>query len=380
MRAGRTRARRRAASWSAISASSAAAPPGSPSRAPSPAPGSRSACSRAAGSSTRRRSRTSMQGANVGLPYFDLDICRLRFFGGSTNHWAGRCRPLDELDFEHRPWVPLSGWPFGKAELEPYYREAQKLCQLGAYDYTPEPWLDPGQEVLPFDPAKVVSRVWQFSPPTLFGEVYRRRARGSRQRSAPAARERGRDRGQRGRQRGAGAAGRDAGRQAARRARPSLCAGLRRPREPAPAAGLEPPGQRRPRQSARHGRPLLHGAPAPERRARARGRSRGAGLLHPRPGRRGGRRDRGRGLPQPEPGAAARRCRSSTSTPCSPSTTSAIPATRRCGGSGTRPSSAAGPRTSRATSGRRWSTSTTPRPACSAASGCASTAPTTRAS
>jgi len=113
------------------------------------------------------------RGANVGLPYFDLDICRLRFFGGSTNHWAGRCRPLDELDFEHRPWVPLSGWPFGKAELDPYYREAQKICQLGAYDYTPEPWLNPGQEVLPFDPAKVVSRVWQFSPPTQFGEVYR---------------------------------------------------------------------------------------------------------------------------------------------------------------------------------------------------------------
>ena len=27
--------------------------------------------------------------------------------------------------------------------------------------------------MLPFDPAKLVSRVWQFSPPTLFGEVYR---------------------------------------------------------------------------------------------------------------------------------------------------------------------------------------------------------------
>src|SRR4051794_20755575 len=57
------------------------------------------------------------KGTNVGLPYFDLDVCRLRFLGGSTNHWGGRCRPLDELDFEARPWVPLSGWPFGRAEL-----------------------------------------------------------------------------------------------------------------------------------------------------------------------------------------------------------------------------------------------------------------------
>ena len=113
------------------------------------------------------------KGANVGLPYFDLDVCRLRFFGGSTNHWAGRCRPLDELDFEARAWVPHSGWPLTRAELDPYYGQAQKICQLGAFDYTPGPWLDPGQAVLPFDPAKVLSRVWQYSPPTRFGEVYR---------------------------------------------------------------------------------------------------------------------------------------------------------------------------------------------------------------
>ena len=113
------------------------------------------------------------RGANVGLPYFDLDICRLRLFGGSTNHWAGRCRPLDELDFEARPWVPLSGWPLARAELEPHYRAAQELCELAAFDYAPEPWLGPGQEALPFDPAKVVSRVWQFSPPTQFGAAYR---------------------------------------------------------------------------------------------------------------------------------------------------------------------------------------------------------------
>ncbi len=113
------------------------------------------------------------QGRNVGLPYFDLDICRLRFLGGSTNHWAGRCRPLDPLDFEPRPWVPLSGWPLTRAELEPHYRQAQAICQLGAYDYRPQAWLDPGQAVLPFDPAKVVSQLWQYSPPTRFGEVYR---------------------------------------------------------------------------------------------------------------------------------------------------------------------------------------------------------------
>jgi choline dehydrogenase-like flavoprotein len=114
------------------------------------------------------------QGTNVGLPYFPLDACRLRYFGGSTNHWAGRCRPLDEIDFEARPWVRLSGWPLSRADLDPYYREAQKICQLGAFDYAPERWLDAGQKVLPLDPAKVVSRIWQYSPPTRFGEAYRK--------------------------------------------------------------------------------------------------------------------------------------------------------------------------------------------------------------
>ncbi len=158
---------------SAISGSSAPAPPGLRSRALWRTPASGSACWRAAGSSSRKQVQDLYKGGNVGLPYFELDACRLRFLGGATNHWAGRCRPLDELDFEARPWVPLSGWPLTKAELEPYYRQAQTICQLGAFDYAPDRWLDPGQTVLPFDPAKVMSRVWQYSPPTRFGEVYR---------------------------------------------------------------------------------------------------------------------------------------------------------------------------------------------------------------
>jgi choline dehydrogenase-like flavoprotein len=113
------------------------------------------------------------EGASVGRDYYDLDICRLRFFGGTTNHWEGRCRPLDPLDFEPRPWVPYSGWPIRRATLDPYYAGAHELCQLGPYDYAPEFWFLPGETTLPFDPARVNSGLWQFSPPTRFGEVYR---------------------------------------------------------------------------------------------------------------------------------------------------------------------------------------------------------------
>ena len=113
------------------------------------------------------------RGRSVGLPYFDLDICRLRLFGGTTNHWEGRCRPFDAIDFEARDWVPYSGWPFGLAELEPFYRQAQEICQLGPFTYRGQDWLGDGETLVAFAPDRFESLVWQYSPPTRFGEVYR---------------------------------------------------------------------------------------------------------------------------------------------------------------------------------------------------------------
>lgn len=112
-------------------------------------------------------------GENVGLPYFELDACRLRYFGGTTNHWAGRCRPLDPHDFEAREWVPLSGWPIGRADLDPYYRAAHELCQLGPYAYAPEAFDAPPEHRLALDPDRFPDMLWQYSPPTRFGELYR---------------------------------------------------------------------------------------------------------------------------------------------------------------------------------------------------------------
>ena len=33
------------------------------------------------------------EGLNEGMPYYDLVDARLRFFGGTTNIWGGRCTP-----------------------------------------------------------------------------------------------------------------------------------------------------------------------------------------------------------------------------------------------------------------------------------------------
>ena len=114
------------------------------------------------------------RGRNVGRKYYDLDACRLRYFGGTTNHWAGWCRPLNAIDFENHSWAPYSGWPFGLEELLPYYRRAQDVCQLGEYGYD-NIYLrnHVGSEILPLNEGQMVTEVIQLSPPTLFGQVYR---------------------------------------------------------------------------------------------------------------------------------------------------------------------------------------------------------------
>lgn len=119
------------------------------------------------------------KGPNVGLPYFDLDITRLRFFGGTTNHWAGWCRPLDPIDFEPRPWLKESGWPIRHDELTPFYERATKIVELPSARFGIADWEKSevatarGLQRLPLDPKRFESIVFQKSPPTRFGEVYR---------------------------------------------------------------------------------------------------------------------------------------------------------------------------------------------------------------
>ncbi len=110
----------------------------------------------------------------AGVTNYPPDISRLRFFGGTTNHWAGWCRPLDEADFLPRAGVPLSGWPIRRADLRPYYDQAQKVCELGPPDYDADAWIQavggPGPK---FDPRRLKAALFQVSPPTRFGETYR---------------------------------------------------------------------------------------------------------------------------------------------------------------------------------------------------------------
>jgi len=110
---------------------------------------------------------------------FSLRTSRLRLFGGTSYVWGGWCAPLDESDFRKRAWVPHSGWPITRQDLLPYYQRAQGLCQLGRYRYDVPQWPELAGKTLELDPGKLEHRLWQLSPPTLFGEVYREELRQS---------------------------------------------------------------------------------------------------------------------------------------------------------------------------------------------------------
>ncbi|MBV8978596.1 MAG: GMC family oxidoreductase [Alphaproteobacteria bacterium] len=118
-------------------------------------------------------------GEESGYPYLKLDASRLRYLGGSTNHWGGWSRPLSEIDFEARDWMPHSGWPFPRREIAPYFKRAQSLVECGpfVYDHGAR-WARSQGAPLPLAEGGVYTSWFQFSRmrgsvlPTHFGQRY----------------------------------------------------------------------------------------------------------------------------------------------------------------------------------------------------------------
>jgi choline dehydrogenase-like flavoprotein len=124
-------------------------------------------------------------GNNVGVPYYYLDQTRARAFGGTSHMWicdlggsklGVRLMGLDEIDFEKRDWVPNSGWPFTKKELDPYYEKAHTFCEIGPYSYSIEGWKnilpDNDRALLPSD-SLIQTRIFQFARKELWYEKYK---------------------------------------------------------------------------------------------------------------------------------------------------------------------------------------------------------------
>jgi choline dehydrogenase-like flavoprotein len=113
-------------------------------------------------------------GSDIGRPYDLFATSRLRYFGGTTNHWGGVwCDMPNWLDFEMREGVPYSGWPFSLSYLEPWYRRAQPVLKLGPYGYTASDWgIAPSDIPEPFRGPHFVCQVLQQGPATRFRREY----------------------------------------------------------------------------------------------------------------------------------------------------------------------------------------------------------------
>ncbi|KPF89731.1 FAD-dependent oxidoreductase [Novosphingobium sp. AAP93] len=76
-------------------------------------------------------------GEQTGVPYYDLASCRLRYWGGSSNHWSGYCRANDPIDYQPRLQLGLPGWPVNGQELAPFIARATKTLEIDTDFFDP---------------------------------------------------------------------------------------------------------------------------------------------------------------------------------------------------------------------------------------------------
>lgn len=113
-------------------------------------------------------------GETTGQRYYPLQSSRLRFFGGTTGHWQGMCSPMDPVNFVKRAFVPHSGWPISREDLDPFYTRACQTIQLESPHFEFEYWRKELPEMIPFplDSSVIWNKMWQKNP-LRFGTEYK---------------------------------------------------------------------------------------------------------------------------------------------------------------------------------------------------------------
>jgi choline dehydrogenase-like flavoprotein len=93
-----------------------------------------------------------------------LQRSRLRYFGGTTNHWDGACAPLEPWDLTGADWFPNPGWPIDRATLDPYYDRAAPVIGIHPFDYDLGYFAENGWPTYDFAPTSgLLNRPFQFS-------------------------------------------------------------------------------------------------------------------------------------------------------------------------------------------------------------------------
>lgn len=110
------------------------------------------------------RSQVLYKCTSTGLELYPGEA-RLRYLGGTSNHWMGRCRPFTASDFAVPPPGDMPGWPIPYAEIERYLPGAMEIVDLpqGAEFRAVNPGLKGGD----FDADRFL-----LSPPTRFAQKY----------------------------------------------------------------------------------------------------------------------------------------------------------------------------------------------------------------
>ena len=98
-------------------------------------------------------------------------------FGGASNRWGGvsgrwfRLKPMDPIDFEARPWVANSGWPFEYEKLKPFLDRARTLLNGSGADFSADAH---GNYLAPeFHNDQLQTTIFQMVRPVRFGRDYR---------------------------------------------------------------------------------------------------------------------------------------------------------------------------------------------------------------
>jgi len=127
----------------------------------------------AGGLSYNEESQNHYEGKNVGRPYW-LKQFRLRYLGGSSNHWSAVCTLQDPISFEASGDPGLPGWPISYEQVTRGIHEAKEILDVGDKDLAASK--QPGFMSPLFDHFGHA-----LSPPTHFFEKYGAELRQSRQ-------------------------------------------------------------------------------------------------------------------------------------------------------------------------------------------------------
>ncbi len=111
------------------------------------------------------------RGTTTDPAYLDPELTRRRQAGGTARDWntaigselGAKYVPLDPIDFEERDWIPGSGWPIDRRELDPYYDKAREICNLGpATTYRSSDWTDQERAMLPLGGTRIATDIYRY--------------------------------------------------------------------------------------------------------------------------------------------------------------------------------------------------------------------------